>query len=541
MTVEKPTMNDKELHVFSDLSIYNCVRFGPYKAMIYEDQQDVREYTNMDIAREAAQLATGLQALGIKKGDRVIVMMLNCPEVLIAYQAIARAGALIIPVMPLLKAPEVRYIAENSTAKVVFTSPVLLPLLSSALADVPTVQHIISTGNPEVQATRTQSTGDAGSRSYAIHAYSDIVIQGEAGAEHFLSSKDAVPVAEDDIAVILYTSGTTGRPKGVVLTHRSLISNALGGRGPERETRDEGHTLAVLPLAHAYGILAANVFFLRGQTIVAHPRFDTSAVLSAIERHHIVSFAGVPAMFVALLFTPDTDKYDTSSLQTCVSGSAPLPKAVLEGFEQKFGCRILEGYGLSEASAALTGHSLEMERRPGSVGKPLPNVEVLVVDENDQPVPVGEIGEVIARGPNVMTGYYNMPDETEAALKNGWLHTGDMGRFDEDGYLYIVERKKDLIIRGGFNIYPRDVEEVLSRHPAVGEVAVVGIPSERMGEEVKAFVVTRAPVDAETLLAYCREWLANYKTPSEIEFISVLPRNAVGKIDKKELRRQHVH
>ena len=541
MTVEKPTMNDQDLHVLSDLSIYNCVRFGPYKAMIYEDQQDVREYTNIDIAREAAQLATGLQALGIKKGDRIIVMMLNCPEVLIAYQAIARAGALIIPVMPLLKAPEVRYIAENSTAKVVFTSPVLLPLLSSALADVPMVQHIISTGNPEVQATRTLSTGDAGSRSYAIHAYSDIVIQGEAGAEHFLSSKDAVPVAEDDIAVILYTSGTTGRPKGVVLTHRSLISNALGGRGPERETRDEGHTLAVLPLAHAYGILAANVFFLRGQTIVAHPRFDTSAVLSAIERHHIVSFAGVPAMFVALLFTPDTDKYDTSSLQTCVSGSAPLPKAVLEGFEQKFGCRILEGYGLSEASAALTGHSLEMERRPGSVGKPLPNVEVLVVDENDQPVPVGEIGEVIARGPNVMTGYYNMPDETEAALKNGWLHTGDMGRFDEDGYLYIVERKKDLIIRGGFNIYPRDVEEVLSRHPAVGEVAVVGIPSERMGEEVKAFVVTRAPVDAETLLAYCREWLANYKTPSEIEFISVLPRNAVGKIDKKELRRQHVH
>ena len=541
MTVEKPTMNDQDLHVLSDLSIYNCVRFGPYKAMIYEDQQDVREYTNIDIAREAAQLATGLQALGIKKGDRIIVMMLNCPEVLIAYQAIARAGALIIPVMPLLKAPEVRYIAENSTAKVVFTSPVLLPLLSSALADVPMVQYIISTGNPEVQATRTLSTGDAGSRSYAIHAYSDIVIQGEAGAEHFLSSKDAVPVAEDDIAVILYTSGTTGRPKGVVLTHRSLISNALGGRGPERETRDEGHTLAVLPLAHAYGILAANVFFLRGQTIVAHPRFDTSAVLSAIERHHIVSFAGVPAMFVALLFTPDTDKYDTSSLQTCVSGSAPLPKAVLEGFEQKFGCRILEGYGLSEASAALTGHSLEMERRPGSVGKPLPNVEVLVVDENDQPVPVGEIGEVIARGPNVMTGYYNMPDETEAALKNGWLHTGDMGRFDEDGYLYIVERKKDLIIRGGFNIYPRDVEEVLSRHPAVSEVAVVGIPSERMGEEVKAYVVTRAPVDAETLLAYCREWLANYKTPSEIEFISVLPRNAVGKIDKKELRRQHVH
>lgn len=541
MTVEKPTMNDQDLHVLSDLSIYNCLRFGPYKAMIYEDQQDVREYTNIDIAREAAQLATGLQALGVTKGDRVIVMMLNCPEIIIAYQAIARTGAVIIPVMPLLKGPEVRHIAENSAAKVVFTVPVLLPLLSSALVNIPTVQHIIATGNAEIQPTLAQSTGDAGPRSYIIHAYSDVVKQGEAGAEHFLSREGAVAVSEDDIAVILYTSGTTGRPKGVVLTHRSLISNALSGRGPEREKRDEENTLVILPLAHGYGILVADVFFLRGQSIVAHPRFDTSMVLSAIERHRIASFAGVPAMFVALLYTPEADKYDTSSLVTCVSGSAPLPKAVLEGFEQKFGCRILEGYGLTEASAALTGHSVDMERRPGSVGKPLPNVEVLVVDENDQPVAAGEIGEVIARGPNVMTGYYNMPDETEAVLKNGWLYTGDMGRFDEDGYLYIVERKKDLIIRGGFNIYPRDVEEVLNRHPAVVEAAAIGIPSERMGEEVKAFVVTRTPVDAETLLAYCRESLANYKTPSEIEFISVLPRNAVGKIDKKELRRQHVH
>lgn len=539
MTAGKSTTDDQDLHVLSDLSIYNCIRFGPYKALIYEDQQDVREYSNMDIAREAAQLAAGLQALGIEKGDRVIVMMINCPEVIIAYQAIARAGAIIIPVMPLLKRPEVRYIAENSTAKAVITSPILLPLLHSALADIPSMQHIITAGNVEAQ---TSAQGKhAGSPFYTLHAYSDVVKKGEAGAMNFLSSAGAVPVAEDDIAVILYTSGTTGHPKGVVLTHRNLISNALSGRGPERLTRDDETNLAVLPLAHAYGMLASNVFFLRGLTIVAHPRFDTTAVLSAIERYRIVSFAGVPAMFVALLFSPDADKYDTSSLQTCVSGSAPLPVAILEGFEKKFGCRILEGYGLSEGSAALTGHSLEMERRPGSVGKPLPSVEVLVVDENDQPVPVGELGEIIARGPNIMKGYYNMPEETRAALKNGWLHTGDMGRFDEDGYLYIVERKKDVIIRGGLNIYPRDVEEVLGKHPAVVEAAVIGVPSERMGEEVKAFVVARAPIEAETLLAYCRESLANYKTPYEIEFINALPRNAVGKIDKKELRRQYVH
>jgi long-chain acyl-CoA synthetase len=531
MTTEKSTMSDQDLHVLSDLSIYNCVRFGPYTAVIYEDQEDVRELTNVDIAREAAQLAVGLHTLGIQKGDRVIVMMVNCPEVIISYQAIARAGAVIIPVMPLLKAPEVQYIAENSAAKAIITSPILLPLLRGALADITTMQHIICTGDtPE---SGTAHTGPS------IHAYRDVVNSGVEGAEDFL--KPVQDVSPDDVAVILYTSGTTGRPKGVVLTHRNLISNAIGGRGPERESRDEETNLAVLPLAHAYGIVAANVFFLRGLTIIAHPRFDTSAVLSAIERYRIASFAGVPAMFVALLYTPDADKYDTSSLQTCVSGSAPLPVAILESFEQKFGCRILEGYGLSEASAVLTGHGLDMPRKAGSVGKPIAGVEVVVVDEHDQPVPVGEVGEVIARGPNIMHGYYNMPEETKATLRDGWLHTGDMGRFDEDGYLYIVERKKDLIIRGGFNIYPRDVEEVLNSHPAVLEASVVGVPSERMGEEVKAFVVTRSPVDTETLMTYCRQSLANYKTPSQIEFINALPRNAVGKIDKKELRRQDVN
>jgi long-chain acyl-CoA synthetase len=531
MTTDKSTMSDQDLHVLSDLSIYNCVRFGPYTAIIYEDQDDVRKYTNMDIAREAAQLAVGLHKLGIQQGDRVIVMMVNCPEVIISYQAISRAGAAIIPVMPLLKGPEVRYIAENSAAKAIITSPILLPLLRGALANIPTMQHIICTG--DVSVDEPTNSGPH------IHAYRNVVNSGAEGAEDFLTPVQ--DVSPEDTAVILYTSGTTGRPKGVVLTHRNLVSNAISSRGPERDTRDDETNLAVLPLAHAYGIVAANVFFLRGLTIVAHPRFDTSAVLSAIERYRIASFAGVPAMFVALLYTPDADKYDTSSLQTCVSGSAPLPVAILESFEQKFGCRILEGYGLSEASAVLTGHSLDMPRKAGSVGKPIAGVEVLVVDENDQPVPVGEVGEVIARGPNIMQGYYNMPEETQATLRNGWLHTGDMGRFDEDGYLYIVERKKDLIIRGGFNIYPRDVEEVLNAHPAVLEAAVVGVPSERMGEEVKAFVVTRSPVDAETLMAYCREALANYKTPSQIEFISTLPRNAVGKIDKKELRRQHVN
>ena len=533
MTDAKP-MAEQDLQVLYDLAIYNCTRFGPYKQVIYEDQQQVREYTNIEIAKEATQLAAGLRALGVEPGDRVIVMMLNSPEVIVSYQAIARAGATIIPVLPLLKGPEVHFIAENSGAKAILTSVLLVPMLSEALADLPTMRYIIATGMTEEQPARPNAP--------QITAYSDVVAKGIDKADQYLTDLDGIRPSPEDRAVILYTSGTTGRPKGVVLSHRNLVSNALSGRGGVDQVDRLGETnLAILPLAHAYGLVSLSVGYLSGVSIVMHPRFDTNAVLSAIERHHIIGFAGVPAMFVALLYTPDTDKYDTSSLQYCVSGSAPLPVEILKGFEQKFHCRIHEGYGLSEGTAALTGHSLTMPLKPGSVGKPLPNVEVLVVDEQDNPVATGEIGEVVARGPNIMQGYYNMPDETSAALRNGWLHTGDMGYFDEEGYLYIVERKKDLIIRGGFNIYPRDVEEVLTTHPAVIEAAVVGTPSERMGEEVLAFVVTRTTIDAESLMAYCREKLANYKTPSQIAFIDALPRNAIGKIDKKELRKRHVN
>jgi long-chain acyl-CoA synthetase len=368
------------------------------------------------------------------------------------------------------------------------------------------------------------------------------VARGSANADDYLGDLEGVDLTPDDTAVILYTSGTTGNPKGVELTHRNIISNTVAGRGENTEGEQETNVqLAILPLAHAFGLTVSNVGYLSGTQFIMHPRFDTNAVLSAIERHRVNAFAGVPAMFVALLYTPGAEKYDTSSLRYCVSGSAPLPLAVLEGFQKKFGCQILEGYGLSEATTVLTGHNLNMPVKPGSVGKPITGVELRIVDENDRDVPVGEVGEVIARGPNIMKGYYHMPEATATTLRDGWLHTGDMGKFDEDGYLYIVERKKDLIIRGGFNIYPRDVEEVLNSHPAVIESAVIGIPSERMGEEVKAFVVKRGEVDAETLKAYCREKLANYKTPGEIEFVDLLPRNGIGKIDKKELRKHHVN
>ncbi len=534
-------MEITDLRVLADLAIYNCLNLGEYTSLIYEDEGTAREYTNVGVAREATQLAAGLQKLGIQQGDRVIVSMLNCPEVVAAYQAITRAGGVIIPAMPLLKAPELRHIAANSQAKVVIASPMLFPLWQAALKDVPTVQHLIGTDFSLDELPGVEGT-------VQVHRYSSVVASGAAFAERYLEALPNVMLVPDDLAVILYTSGTTGTPKGVALTHRNVVSNAASNRNaandpnattPEEEVPTEQRQLAILPLAHAYGLLVLNVGYLNGAMCVMHPRFETKAVLSAIERHRITGFAGVPAMFVALLYASDTEQYDTSSLTYCFSGSAPLPLAVLEGFEKKFNCSILEGYGLSESSASLTGHRVGMVRKPGSVGQPIEDVEVLIVDDNDQPLPMGEVGELIARGPNIMREYYQMPEETQSVLRNGWLHTGDIGYIDEDGYVYIVGRKKDLIIRGGFNIYPHDVEEVLDRHPAVIESAVIGIPSERMGEEVKAFVVIREEIEIETLKAYCREALANYKTPSEIECISVLPRNSVGKIDKKELRKLH--
>lgn len=549
MTEGKP-MTEQDLRVLYDLSIYNCQRFGTFTQLIYEDGGQVREYTNVEAAREATQLAAGLRALGIEKGDRVLVMMVNSPEVVIAYQAIARAGAVIIPVLPMLKAPEVYYIAENSGAKAIFTNSLLLPLLQPALANVATMHYMIVVA-PQQTIIRDMAKSDAQAAQHLLQAqepveqqvgspqvisYKTVLAKGGDAAEQYLTDLEGVSLSPDDTAVILYTSGTTGRPKGVVLSHRNQVANALSGNRVDQEQRFSQTHLAILPLAHAYGILMTNIAYLSGTRLLMLPRFDTNAVLSAIERYRIVATAAVPAMIVALLYTPDAEKYDTSSLQYIVSGSAPLPVPVLKAFEQKFHCQIREGYGLSESSAALTGHGADMEQKAGSVGKPLPEIEVQVVDANDHPLPVGEIGEVIARGPNIMQGYYNLPEETHAALRNGWLHTGDMGRFDEDGYLYIVERKKDLIIRGGLNIYPRDIEELLAKHPAVIEAAVVGVPSERMGEEVKAYVVTGTPVDAETLMAYCREHLANYKTPSQIEFIDALPRNIIGKVDKKQLR-----
>jgi long-chain acyl-CoA synthetase len=506
------------------LGSYNRERFGEYVSLIYEFPGSERQYTNVEVYREAARLANALISLGVRKGDRVLVMMQNSPQVLIGYQALARMGAITIPVLPLLKPPEIGYIAANAQPVAILTSTWVLPIVQEGLKEATSMRHVIVVGQE----------GDASAPEgapYKLYGYDALIAnQSDVGPE--------VEIKPEDRAVILYTSGTTGRPKGVVLSHCNLISNAIAGAGDDPELTRGKTSLAVLPLAHAFGITVSNVAYLSGTVTVMVPRFDLEQVFQLIEKHHIAAFAGVPAMFVGMLNYPDAEKYDTSSLEYVVSGSAPLPVSVLEGFEKRFNCPIREGYGLSEATTAVSGHRVDMVRKPGSVGKPLDGVEVRVVDDNDNDLPVGEIGELLVRGPNLMQEYYNMPEETEKALRGGWLHTGDMAKLDEEGYIYIVERKKDLIIRGGFNIYPRDVEEVLMRHPAVLECAVIGVPSERMGEEVLAYVVLQGgkQATAEELIAFCQQYLANYKTPSFVEFIPALPRNPIGKIDRKVLR-----
>jgi len=508
----------------AELGRYNRERFGEYTSLIYEFPGQEQTYTNLDVDREANKLANALISLGVKQGDRVMVMMQNNPQVIISYQALARIGAITIPVLPLLKPPEVAYIAANAQPVAILTSTWVLHIVQEGLKEAASMRQVIVVGQ-EGDAPAPEGA------SYQQHGY-DALIAAQP------NTPPEVEIKPEDPAVILYTSGTTGRPKGVLLSHRNLISNAIAGAGDDPEQSRGKATLAVLPLAHAFGITVSNVAYLTGTTTVMVARFDLEQVFQLIEKHRIAGFAGVPAMFVGMLNFPDAEKYDTSSLEYAVSGSAPLPVSVLEGFEKRFNCPIREGYGLSEATTAVSGHALDMVRKPGSVGKPLQGVEVRVVDENDHDLPVGEVGELLVRGPNLMREYYHMPEETEKALRGGWLHTGDMAKLDEDGYIYIVERKKDLIIRGGLNVYPRDVEEVLMRHPAVMECAVIGVPSERMGEEVLAYVVLGdgKQATAEELMEFSRQYLANYKTPSFVVFIPALPRNPIGKIDRKILR-----
>jgi len=463
-------------------------------------------YRELDVA--SARLAALLRAKGVQQGDRVGVMLPNVTEFPIAYYGVLRAGGVAVPMNVLLKRREIAFYLEDSGAQILLA------------------WHGFC-------AEACDGAEDAGAELVEVEPASFAGMLAD-----FEPAFELADTAEDDTAVILYTSGTTGKPKGAELTHLNLFRNAEISSRTTCEVGPGNVVLGALPLFHSFGqSVGMNASLLVGACLTLVPKFDPAEALATMQRDGVTHFYGVPTMFGALLNHPERESFDTSSLRNCITGGASMPVEVLRGFEDAFGAIILEGYGLSETSpVACSGHP-DMERKPGSIGTPIEGVEMRVVDEDDNEVAQGEVGEVVIRGHNIMKGYWNKPEATEEAMRGGWFHSGDMARIDEDGYFYIVDRKKDLIIRGGYNVYPREVEEVLYEHPKVREAAVVGVPHDEWGEEIGAAVVLHDGEDltAEEVSAYVKERIAAYKYPRVVWFIDELPKGPTGKILKREI------
>jgi long-chain acyl-CoA synthetase len=472
-------------------------------------------YRELDEYSDAC--AEGLIRRGLRPGDTVGLQLPNVPAFPIAYFGILKAGGVVVPLNVLLTQPEIAYHLGDAGAQMLITWAGVAEQAVKGAADagVPTV----------VVAGAPASVGGV--------AFDELLAAPS-------GSRPMVACDANDTAVIIYTSGTTGRPKGAELTHIQLYMQAdLPARAVGVSSDDV--ILTVLPLFHVFALCSIlNLGVRFGCTLSLVPRFSAEAVLTAIQRDRATIFDGVPTMFIGLLSHPHLDSYDFSSLRLAVSGGAPIPADVLDAFERRFGVVILEGYGLSETTCTATQNRSATDRRVYSVGKPLWGTELEVWDDNGRALPRGKenVGELVTRGYHVMKGYHGQPEATAAAFAGGWFHTGDLGYIDEDGYVFIVDRKKELILRGGYNVYPREVEEVLHAHPAVAIAAVIGIPDDRLGEEVKAYVVTNpgAQVSAQELIAFCRERLAAYKYPRHIEFRESLPLSGAGKVQKLLIR-----
>ena len=495
-------------------------RSRPEKVAVILDQFRL-DYQTVDALSN--QLAGSLTAAGVRRGDRVGLMLPNVPQFVIAYYGILKAGAVVVPMNVLLKAPEVAFYVGDSEARVLITWE---DFAAEAVEGVSQLSGV---------ATYVANRPGSEARPEGTRPFTELL----QGSPAF----DMVPTDPNDTAVILYTSGTTGKPKGAELTHLNLFMCCQVGADRLVEFKDDDVGLAVLPLFHSFGQSnVMNTTIYAGGTITMVPRFDADKVLEVIQRDRVTIFAGVPTMYFALLHHPSAADYDTSSLRMCVSGGAAMPGEVMKAFEQKFGATILEGYGLSETSPSASFNRSQEERKFLSIGKPIWGVEMRIHDESDRPLPAGKdnVGEIVIRGHNVMEGYYKKPEATAEVMKGGWFHSGDMGYVDDEGYFFIVDRKKELIIRGGFNVYPREVEEVLYAHPAVQEAAVIGVPDEKFGEEVKAVVSLKAGQSAteEELIGWTKERVAAYKYPRSVQFVETLPKGPTGKILKKELKQQ---
>lgn len=502
------------------LALDNIDKYGEYVFLKFNEQ----EYTNTDMERLSNRLGHGLQQRGLQKDERVVVFLHNMPEVLISYYAILRAGAIVVPVNPQLSAQELAYIIDHSEAAM-----------------------IISSARLSATVRRAQKLAAA---------ESIVIVVGEDPQGDFIPIEECyaaddellmIDRSDDASAAIIYTSGTTGTPKGVILSHFNLymeghsdiqVMGLIGSDGSR--LIDNINLLVALPLTHVYGLCTMAVAYLAGGTIFLLPGFNIEQILACIQAYEITVFGGIPVMYDALAAYPNVEDYNVSSVVRWLCGAVPLSAEVRNSFEKRYKTTILEGYGLTESVAGFSLQRYDRLIKPGSVGQSISGVEIRVADDEGRPLPPGHVGEFSIKGANVMKGYYKNEAKTARIIRDGWLYTGDIGYMDEDGDIFIIERKDDLIKRAGFTIYPSEVEEVLGSHPDIDEAAVLGIPDQDYGERVGAFIILKngAQTSPEKIRDYCRESLADYKVPHYIEFCDRLPKSELGRILRRELKKK---
>ncbi len=492
------------------------------------------------------RFARGLFDLGVRKGDRVALLMPNCPQMVIAFYALFRLGAIAVPVNPLYQEREISYQIDNSGAETLIALDILYPRIA-ARSEQTRLKTCVMTSIKDFLPPLKKMLYPL----FQLKESHKVIKRGDLHHVEFKNllksgSSDYPPpdIIPRDIAILQYSGGTTGISKGAELTHGNIVSNTYQTTSWYYIIkRGEEIILSVLPLFHTYGIaVCMNLSIATASTMVLIPRFASRDLLKAIQEYRITFFPGIPGIYAALNNYKDIGRWDISSVNYCVSGSAPLPLSVSERFEKLTGGVILEGYGLTEASPVTHSNPVHLERKIGSIGLPLADTDCKIVDADDElrEVPQGEPGELCIKGPQVMKGYWNMPSETAHALRDGWLYTGDVARIDDDGYFYIIDRKKDMIISEGFNVYPNEIDELVLHHPKVAEAAAVGVPDRLRGERVVLYVVPEEgqTVQQDEIIAYCRERLAKYKVPRKVEFIKALPKTPVGKVLRRVLREE---
>ncbi len=505
-----------------------------------------RELTYSELKKEVDGLTSALAGLGIKKGDRVAIHLPNSIQFPIAFYATLALGAIVVPCNPLYVAREMEYQLNNSETETIITLSRFYNMIKE-IQPKTGIKNIIVTNVKDYfpgvlkslyTIVKEKKEGDRASLAKEDHLFTDLIKNNRG------KKLPKVKVSPEDRAVFLYTGGTTGVSKGAVLQHRNLVANSFQVKSWCTDFKDGKEIiLGVLPFFHSYGLSTIlNMGLLNGAKLILLPRFVLEDVLKTIDKQKPTLFPGVPTIYVAINNAADLKKYDISSIRICISGAAPLPVEVQQQFEKNTGGRLVEGYGLSETSPVTHANPVYGNRKTGSIGLPMPDTEFKIVDveTGEKELPVGEVGELCLRGPQVMEGYLNMPEENAQSIRAGWFYTGDIARADEDGYTYIVDRKKDMVIAGGFNIYPRDIEEVLYAHPKVMEAAVAGINDPYRGETIKAYIVLKEgeTMTEEEVTEHCKANLAAYKVPKLVEFRAELPKTMIGKVLRRMLREE---